>query len=125
MKKLLISICLVWCGYFMSLGVSNASDCLRFVINNEEFLQFEKEDVDELEPNVDAEGKNLVEVKFTDQGQLRLKEFTEKNIGNTLLVYSNDLLVSDSIPIRMALDTKTLLLITKDEYISSILMGCK
>ncbi len=125
MKKLLISICLVLCGCFISLGVSNASDCLRFVINDKEFLQFEKEDVHEIEPNVDAEGKNLVEVKFTDQGQLRLKEFTEKNIGNTLLVYSNDLLVSDSIPIRMALDTKTLLLITKDEYISSILMGCK
>ena len=125
MKKLLISKCFILSGCFMSLGVSSTSDCLRFVINNEEFLQFEKEDVYELEPNVDAEGKNLVEVKFTDQGQLRLKEFTEKNIGNTLLVYSNDLLVSDSIPIRMALDTKTLLLITKDEYISSILMGCK
>ncbi|MCF6203196.1 MAG: hypothetical protein L3J59_05915 [Methylococcaceae bacterium] len=125
MKKLLISIFLIWCGYFISLGVSNASDCLRFVINDKEFLQLEKEDVQEIEPNVDAEGKNLVEVKFTDQGQLRLKEFTEKNIGNTLLVYFNDLLVSESIPIRMVLDTKTLLLITKDEYISSILMGCK
>ncbi len=125
MKKLLFLICLITWGCSISLGVSNASDCLRFVVNDKEFLQFEKEDIRDTEPNVDADGKNLVEIKFTDQGQLRLKEFTKKNIGKNLSIYSNDLLVSDSIPIRTTLDTKTLLLITKDEYISSILMGCK
>ncbi|MFW5443144.1 MAG: hypothetical protein ACKE51_02405 [Methylococcaceae bacterium] len=122
MKRLFILICLVWFA-----GVCNASECLRFVIDDSDrYLQLEQEDVLKLSPNIDAEGNHIVELHLTNKGQLRVEKFTEKNIGEYVAIYLGKLKVFYSVLIMEPLKAASKIDMTaEDEYISDILMSCK
>ncbi len=121
MKKLFILICL----FFGS--VCNASECIRFAIDNSNIqLQLKQEDVLQLSPNVDAAGHHIVELNLTSRGQIKVEKFTGENIGKQVIIYLGDLQVYDSIPITEPLKASSKINWTaKDEYISDILMSCK
>jgi len=47
----------------------------------------------------DAKGKEAIFVELTDAGQLKMKDFTEKNIGGNVSVYFDDIVLINNIPI--------------------------
>ena len=121
-KKLFILMYLVWFS-----SVCNASECLRFIIDNSDrYLQLKQEDVHKLSPNVDAGDNHIVELYLTNKGQLRVEKFTEKNIGEYVAIYLGKLQVFDSVQIMEPLKAASKIDMTADnEYISDILISCK
>ncbi len=65
---------------------------------NDSFL-LTKSDVQSLKEVEDAAGKKAIFVELTNSGQLKMKNFTENNIGGKVSIYFTDIAVIENIPI--------------------------